>query len=169
MPVPDPDHLLDQAERLIASRGGSVARQVDLRRAISSAYYALFHTVATGASDDLVGRTHRHTARYQLVYRSVEHRSLLRLCTDVSKTKLPEKYANHQPQGGFGSDLLAFADTVVELQEKRNRADYDPGFRAVKSEVVLDIARGRAALAHFRNASRSQQRAFVSLIVFSPR
>src|SRR5262245_20158318 len=109
MSIIDPDHLLDQADRLIASTGGGAPRQVDLRRAISNAYYALFHAVTTEAADDLVGRTHRQSPRYQLVYRSIEHRSLLRLCEDIVKTSLPAKYAGHEPTGGFGQDLQAFA------------------------------------------------------------
>src|SRR5262245_51143228 len=119
MSVLDPDHLLDQAERLIASTGAT-ARQVDLRRAISSAYYALFHAVATEAADDLMGRTHRQAPRYRIVYRSIEHKALLRLCGDIVKTTLPERYSGYEPSGGFGPDLQAFADAFVELQEKRH-------------------------------------------------
>lgn len=168
MSVLDPDHLLDQAERLIASTGGT-ARQVDLRRAISSAYYALFHAVTTEAADDLVGRTHRQTPRYRLAYRSIDHKSLLRLCEDIVKTKLPAKYAGYEPSGGFGPDLQAFADSVVDLQEKRHLADYDPLFRVNKSEAVLAVETGRSALTRFKSANRTLRRAFLSLAVFSPR
>ena len=168
MSVLDPDHLLDQAEMLIASTGGT-ARQVDLRRAISSAYYALFHAVATEAADDFVGRTHRQTPRYRLVYRSIEHKSLLRLCEDIVKTKLPERYADYEPSGGFGPDLQALADAFVDLQEKRHLADYDPLFRVTKLEAVLAVETGRTALARFKNANRTQRKTFLSLAVFSPR
>lgn len=167
MSVLDPTHLLDQADRLIASASGT--RQVDLRRAISNAYYALFHTVTTEAADDLVGRTHRQTPRYQLVYRSIEHKSLLRLCEDIVKTKLPAKYAGYEPSGGFGSDLQAFADALVDLQEKRHLADYDPLFRVTKSEAVLAVETGRTALARFKNANRVLRKTFLSLAVFSLR
>jgi hypothetical protein len=168
MSVPDPEHLLDQAARLIASTSGT-ARQVDLRRAISGGYYALFHAVATEAADDFVGRTHRQTPRYRLLYRSVEHRSLVRLCGDIGKTKLPEKYAGYEPSGGFGPDLQAFADAFVDLQEKRHLADYDPLFHVNKSEALLAVETSRLALVRFRNANRSLRKAFLSLAVFSPR
>jgi len=169
MPVLDPDQLLEQADRLVASTGGGTPRQVDLRRAISNAYYALFHAVTAEAADDLVGRTHRHTPRYQLVYRSVEHKSLLRLCEDIGKTTLPARYSDYEPPGGFGPDLQFFADAVVDLQEKRHLADYDPLFRVTKSDAILAVEKGRAALARFSAASRIPRRAFLCLVLFSPR
>ena len=109
MPVLNPDHLLEQADRLIAPPGGGAPRQADLRRAISNAYYGVFHAIVTEAADDFVGKTQRQTPRYALLYRSIDHRSLRTLCEDVVKTTLPAKYSKYQPSGGFGPDLLALA------------------------------------------------------------
>ncbi len=86
MAVLNPDHLLDQADRLITPPGGGAPRQADLRRAISNAYYAVFHAVVAQAADDFVGITHRASPRYGLVYRSIDHKSLRKLCEDVKKT-----------------------------------------------------------------------------------
>lgn len=169
MSVLDPDHLLDQADRLIASTGAGAARQADLRRAISSAYYALFHVVTTDAADDFVGRTHRQSSRYMLVYRSVGHRTLRRLCEDVVKEPLPSRYSRFAPEGGFGPDLQFFANTLVALQDSRHRADYDPLFRATRSNAVVTIQRGRDALRRFRDANRAARRAFLALVLFQPR
>ena len=169
MPVLNPDHLLEQAERLITPPVGGAPRQADLRRAISNAYYGLFHAVVTEAADDLAGRTHRQTPRYALVYRSIDHRSLRKLCEDVVKTTLPARYADFEPRGGFGPDLIAVATALVDLQEKRHLADYDPLFRARVSDAVLAVATGRSALNRFRSASNPRRRAFVSLVVFTPR
>ena len=71
MAVLNSDHLLDQAERLTTPLGLGAPRQADLRRAISAAYYGVFHAVATEAADEFVGRTQRDSARYALVYRSI--------------------------------------------------------------------------------------------------
>ncbi len=168
MAVVNPDHLLDQAERLITPPGGGAPRQADLRRAISSAYYAVFHAVLTEAADDFVGKTHRATSRYALVYRSVDHTSLRKLCEHI-KTSLPPKYTKHSPSGGFGADLIALATAVVDLQEKRHLADYDPLFSVRTSDAVLAAATARTALTRFRNANRVSRKAFLSLLVFSPR
>src|SRR5215216_7618181 len=39
----NPEHLFDQAEKLILSPPAGRPRQVDIRRAISAAYYGVFH------------------------------------------------------------------------------------------------------------------------------
>ena len=169
MSVPDPDHLLDQADRLIASTGGGTARQVDLRRAISNAYYALFHAVTAQAVDELVGSSHRQTTRYRLVYRSVEHKALRDLCEDIVKSSLPRKYSSYEPDGGFGPDLQIFATTLAKLQDLRHLADYDPLFRATRSSAVDTVKIGRKALVHFRQADAGRRRDLLTLVIFPPR
>ena len=169
MAVLNPDHLFEQADRLIAPPGGGAPRQVDLRRAISNAYYGLFHAVVTEAADDFVGSTHRQTTRYALVYRSVDHKSLRRLCEDVVKKDLPRRYSTYGPTGGFGPDLIAFSTALVDLQEKRHLADYDPLLRVRRSDAIFAVATGRTGLGRFRSANRARRRAFLSLVVFSPR
>lgn len=170
MAILNPDHLLDQAQSLTTPPGGGGApRQADLRRAISSAYYGVFHAVLTEAADSFVGRTQRHTPRYELVYRSINHRSLRSICEDVVKTKLPAKFSKYEPKGGFGPDLIALATAVIELQEKRHLADYDPLFSVKRSDAVLAVKTGRTALVRFKSANRTRRKAFLSLVVFSPR
>lgn len=170
MAVLNPDHLLDQAERLTTLPGGGGApRQADLRRAISSAYYGVFHAVLTEAADSFVGKTQRHTPRYELVYRSINHGSLRSICEDVVKTTIPAKFSKYEPRGGFGPDLKALATAVIELQEKRHAADYDPLFRARRSDAVLAVATGRTALVRLSSSSSTRRKAFLSLVVFSPR
>jgi hypothetical protein len=46
----NPDHLFEQANRLAVPFGPGSIRQVDVRRAISAAYYGLFHAVLTAAA-----------------------------------------------------------------------------------------------------------------------
>lgn len=169
MPILNPDHLLDQADRLIAPVGGGAPRQADLRRAVSNAYYALFHAVITQIADDLAGRVDRNSPRYALVYRSVDHKALRRLCEDVTKPNLPNKYSGYAPRAGFGADLTAVATAVVDLQEKRHLADYDPLYRVRASDAAIAVATSRNALLRLRSANRSYRRTFMSLIVFSPR
>jgi hypothetical protein len=169
MPVLNPDHLLDQADRLIAPPAIGAPRQADLRRAISTAYYALFHAVVTAAADDFAGRTKQQTPRYALVYRSINHKSLRALCEDVVKSTLPAKYTTHKPPGGFGPDLIAVATALNDLQEKRHLADYDPLYRVGRSDAVLAVDTARSALERLSRASATKRKAFLSLVVFTPR
>ena len=169
MPVLNPDHLLEQADRLIAPVGGGAPRQADLRRAISAVYYSVFHAVATEAADSFAGRTQRQSPRYALVYRSIDHRFLRGVSEDVIKTTLPTKYVRYQPSGGFGADIVALATAVVDLQEKRHAADYDPLLRVSTAEAILALETGRTAVSRLRHANPTKRRAFLSLVVFSPR
>jgi len=169
MPLLNPDHLLDQAERLISSPSRGAPRQADLRRAISNAYYAVFHAILAQAADDLIGSTHRSSSRYALIYRSVDHRSLRNLCEDVVKPKLPARYAKYALREGFGLDLVALAIAVIELQEKRYLADYDPLYRVGMSDTKSVIATSRRALIRFKSADRALRGTFLDLLLFSPR
>lgn len=169
MPLLNPSHLLEQADVLLSTTASGAPRQADLRRSISGAYYAVFHAIATEAADVIIGRANRTTPAYRLVYRTVDHKSLRDLCASLTKSVLPLKYASYAPHGGFGSDLVALSAAVVELQEKRHLADYDPLFRARLSDAQLAVRMARDALERLERSARSKRKAFCSLLLFSPR
>jgi hypothetical protein len=73
---PDPDRLFDQADALISNHQD----ETDLRRAVSAAYYGVFHFTLRALADWIVGQANRSTNRYGLVYRSVDHKVLRALC-----------------------------------------------------------------------------------------
>jgi uncharacterized protein (UPF0332 family) len=163
------DHLLEQAERLASTPARGKPRQADVRRAISAAYYAVFHFVVAAAADQFVGVTKRHTSEYGRVYRSIDHRALRELYEDLGKPTAPAKYRAHTPASGFGPNISAFVTAFVELQEKRHAADYDPMIKVTLSEAQLIIKTARVAIRRFEKTSGSRRRAFISLLLFPPR
>lgn len=165
----NPEHLFEQAEKLIVPPPAGPPRQVDVRRAISSAYYGVFHAALTAAADQFVGVGKRSTTQYGLVYRSVDHRWLRTLCDEVKKPTLHSKFQPHAPAGGFGSHISAFAAAAVDLQEKRHKADYDPLIRVKTSDAQLAMRTARAALESLRAAAAHEREAFLSLLLFPPR
>lgn len=169
MPVLNPEHLFDQADQLATSTGAGALRQADLRRAVSAAYYGVFHAILTAAADLFVGSTHRDTLRYELVYRSISHTSLSRACEEVAKPLPSKKYAKYQPRGGFGPDLQAAAAAVIDLQNKRHAADCDPLHREKLSDVQTAIRTAREARVRLNGATPEKRNAFLSLVVFTPR
>lgn len=169
MAVINPVHLLDQADRLAAPLQAGPPRQADLRRAISAAYYAVFHLVLTAMADEFVGVSKRDDMRYVLVYRSLDHRSLREHCQNVVKPVMPAKLVPFAPSNGWGTEIQAFAGVVIELQEKRHLADYDPNFRVKTSDVRLAIATARRAITRFGTASVPRRQAFLTLLAFPPR
>ncbi len=160
MSVLNPDHLFEQADKLIAAPAAGPPRQVDLRRAASGAYYALFHFVAISLGDEFVGVTQRSTARYSVVYRSVDHRALRELCSSVTKVTPPQKLARYLPTGGFGRNIVVFANAVIDLQEQRHRADYDPSARYRTSEVATIIETGRSGTRRFQKSNEASRKIF---------
>ena len=168
MAILNPDHLFEQAKKLISSQAGP-PRQVDIRRAVSAAYYAIFHAIITAAVDQFIGVTNRTSSRYGLVYRSVAHAWLRDLCREVQKQMLSNRFKPYAPSNGFGNNIAAFAVAVVELQEKRHSADYDVMIRIYKSDAALAISTAQAALRRFNKASKARRLAYLSLLLFPPR
>ena len=169
MATPEPTHFLEQAGRLINAAAAGAPRQVDLRRAISAAYYGIFHAVLTAAADLIVGASKRQSPLYGLVYRSIEHRSVRVLCEDVGKSQLPAKFGPYVPAAGFGPDIVALSEAFVELQKKRYAADYDPMIKVSRSDAALAVSIAQAALARLAAADSEIRATFLTLLVFPPR
>ena len=165
----NPDHLLDQAERLLSSSRPGPPRQADLRRSVSSAYYALFHFVLRALADEFVGASRRRSARYALLYRSVEHRALRELCLEATKQRPSSRYAPYVPEHGFGAHLLAFSATAVELQGRRLAADYSPLASFSAKDAKLAVGAARDAIQRFGTADEEQRRMYLTLLLCPPR
>lgn len=163
--VIDPSHLLEQASRLVQPPPAGPPRQADLRRAISAAYYSVFHCAMIALADEFVGKTKRSEARYGLIYRSINHRSLKDLCADIVKPTLPNKYLAYQPGNGFGGNLVDFAAAIVDLQGKRHLADYDPAQRFRTSDATLAIATAERAISRFSRAKAERRKIFLTLLI----
>jgi hypothetical protein len=95
---PDPERLFEQADALI----NEYKSETDLRRAISTAYYGVFHFILRNVADT----GNRSTNLYSMVYRSIEHKPLRDLCITLGSKK--KSYA---PIGGFGP-VVEFAKLV---------------------------------------------------------
>jgi uncharacterized protein (UPF0332 family) len=163
LPPPDPERLFGQADALAEA---TEANQTDLRRAISAAYYGLFHFILTAASDMVVGSDRRSSARYSLVYRSVDHSRLRVLSAQLSGTK-PQNLP-FVPPGGFGT-IAQFARVVGYLHELRNLADYDPSRDFTPDEARVAVSEARQAIKWFQQGIAEQQEAFLTLLLFRSR
>jgi uncharacterized protein (UPF0332 family) len=152
-----PLDLIASADILVASCRGKPS-QVSLRRAISSAYYVMFHCLARNCADLLVGGTNSDRSRHawRQTYRALEHGPAKNACKDNIVTRFPK-------------EIEDFANNFVALQEKRHTADYDPSIRLTKSEVVADIRTAEEAITEFRKAPLKDRRAFAALVLFKKR
>lgn len=134
----NPDHLLEQAERL-ATAGVGRPRQADLRRAISTAYYALFHLLTRDGAKHVA----THPGLRLLLARAYNHGEMKQVSDQFARNKLPANL--RQLVLGVSPDLLAVAETFVALQEARHQADYDTrpnrGFNRIAARVLVHQAR----------------------------
>jgi len=169
MAILNPDHFFDQARRLVRPLSAGAPRQVDLRRAISGAYYGVFHFALTALADEFVGKTKRASSRYALVYRSVDHRIFRDLCSEAKKPTPAARYAPYLPKHGFGPHIQAFAAAAKDLQEWRHAADYDPQSNFTTYEARLAIASAESAVMRFRRETQERRRLFLTLFICPPR
>jgi uncharacterized protein (UPF0332 family) len=151
------DDLLALAERL-AKAGPRKPRQADLRRAVSTAYYALFHAVAKNGADCTVGsvKKSRPEKAWAQAYRALDH-GLAKTACEAARNL------------GFPQEIKDCADAFVELQKQRHNADYDPVLRLTRAEAREAAVKARDAVAKLRIASIKHRRAFAIQVLMKKR
>ena len=127
-------------------------RQSDLRRAISSAYYALFHGLAEASADRLIGATPtaRQSTAWCRVYRDLNHNEAKKACRRTG-------------QIGVSIDLMVYASSLLALQELRHQADYDPIVRYKHSFVVDRVNEAEQALSAILRVPKPELLDFITL------
>ncbi len=119
-----PEELLDQATTLVTGK----QTQANLRRAVSTAYYALFHLLIRDTIAHWSNPNH-----YPRLVRTFEHPRMKTASANMLKV-LATETGNFDPaQLAVREKLGLVAQGVVDLQQARHRADYD-------TEEPLDAA-----------------------------
>jgi len=144
MPI-EPRHLLDLARRLVGPAPGAV--EADLRRGISTAYYALFHLLIKEAMTSFV----TDPSFRPRVARALQHGPMKSVC---------EKYNPARPNGagqfvtqqshGFPAQIIApdvrqIAAAFIALHEAREQADYDDGATIQHTEALAAVQQAETA------------------------
>jgi hypothetical protein len=161
---PDPDRLFELADELINGHKS----ETDIRRAIATAYYGVFHFILRQVADTIAGSGNHKTNLYNMVYRSVQHKPLRDLCNQFRGTTLGPNVKPYSPLDGFGP-IVAFAGLIYELYEQRILADYVP-FRAFEEgKSRITVGYGREAVKHFKEAKLEQRAAFIALLTIKPK
>jgi hypothetical protein len=163
---PDPDSLLIQAETLIKNHKD----ETDLRRAVSAAYYAVFHYALRAAADLTVGVPNRGTSNYELAYCGVEHKRFKDLCNQIAGGKPSGAVLSYSPPEPehFGH-VANFARLGPNLQEERHHADYHPAQRFDNFRGEQAVSNARNAIKEFEMGNKDQREKFLMLLLFKPR
>jgi uncharacterized protein (UPF0332 family) len=139
-----PDELLKQADHL-AQKEPRRPRQASLRRAVSAAYYALFHAIA-----EEFGRSFR-SAQRSAASRLLEHGAAKAMAIQIANGGDPGALIGRS----CPTSLRDVARDFVHLQKARHEADYDTGARFTRNDSLLAIARANRSVAAIRAARKT--------------
>ena len=128
--------LLEQAVRL-AKLDAKKPKQANLRRATSSAYYALFHMLVDEACRVQVGAQHNQAPYRHVLGRAFAHAVMKEACKSFGGGTLKRGVAKGLPAGfAIPVEIRELAETFVDLQERRHLADDDLTERFKRSDVL---------------------------------
>ena len=129
------DDLLDLAQHL-ANLEPANPRQACLRRAVSTAYYALFHLLISEATLNW-GRPELRSE----LGRVFDH-GRMKSASEGKCRALNAEFAKKPPPSQellVSKRLHTVADTFIQAQQKRNDADYDTGKQWTRTDVLTQI------------------------------
>jgi hypothetical protein len=131
--MPIPEDLLEQA-RFLAQReaGRGRPRQVSLRRAVSTAYYAVFHLLSADATAQASPSS--PAGLRERVQRSLQHATMKAAANAFQSNPFPTRIGALM-SGPIPAPLVSVARGFVRLQDERHNADYDLADQFDRSRV----------------------------------
>ena len=154
-----PARLIDVATQLTLTSSDTPEHQERLRRAVSTAYYAMFHTLANSNANALIGTAMNvnDAAAWNRTYRALEHGTAR------------NRFRNTDHMASFPNEVREFADTFNDLQSERHSADYNPSPTFTVSGALRTINQARQAIIRFAEASPEIRRDLATYILLGNR
>ena len=157
-----PTGLIRIARHLASGGTGSGIgrpRQDELCRAVSCAYYAMFHALARCCADMVVGatRARRSQEAWRQAYRALEHGHTKNQCS------------NSRALRRFGPEIRRFGEQFVYMQRERHAADYDPDANYSRSDVIQFVDDTEGVIAEFEGVDARDRRAFAVYVLLRNR
>jgi uncharacterized protein (UPF0332 family) len=138
-----PEWLIRQANKLAGRDPPATGQPInaDLRRAVSAAYYALFHKLIICAGEALLPKgTQEDRWRFG---RHFEHAAMKRVCGwATGQSSAPARYRPLLSPLSGDPQLMVIALAFQALQQDRHSADYDHEANFTKPQVLnlIDLA-----------------------------
>jgi hypothetical protein len=161
------EHLLDLADEESAISGAGAPRQANLRRAISTAYYAAFHELLGNIAETFVPAAHQKSRAIFL--RALDHSKARERCKKLGQNPLPNDKRMFFGWTQFPVQIRLFATEFVNLQEMRHQADYDPEIKFSAQEARDTVDSARKAIVNLRNAPTEYVTPFLSYVLLGLR
>ena len=154
-----PHNFIATARDLAGANRRGRPRETNLRRAISTIYYALFHCLAACCADMLVGGSGANRSRpaWRQAYRSLQHGIARQRC---ERQNIIVR---------FPGEIQDFSGQFVYMQKQRHRADYDPYMDVSKSSVLQDILAVESVVRRFNRSPAKDRRAFAVYVLLDLR
>jgi uncharacterized protein (UPF0332 family) len=130
-----PQELLELAQQLATLR--AEPHQASLRRAVSTAYYALFHLLVSEATANWAQPELRAT-----LGRCFDH-GPMKTASEAKISQINTAFKNNTPEGPekiIALHLRTVANAFIQAQQKRNDADYNIAKEWTAVEVYTQIA-----------------------------
>jgi uncharacterized protein (UPF0332 family) len=142
--------LLVQARMLTQSEPRR-PKQATLRRAVSTAYYGLFHFLIEESTALLLGTGPENAALRQLAGRAFIHGKMKSVCLEFLKANSQQVNFQLQPfwpklNIGTNQGIQIIARTFIELQDERHTADYDLTVSFSRQDALNSITRAENAV-----------------------
>lgn len=133
--------LLKLARDLV-DRNPGASVEADLRRGVSTAYYALFHLLVHEATTHLVAVA----ALRPRMARSFDHKVMKAVCQEYTKLT-PNAAGSLVTAAGqvVPQQIKDVARAFVTLQEARHEADYNTAVAATHAQADTEVLRAEAA------------------------
>lgn len=149
--------LLETGRDLISSTPNRTPTEGHIRRAISAAYYAVFHTLAKSNADLFAGvsQTAPTIDAWARVYRRLEHRR--------ARNNLRSAHSKLSP------DADRFINAFDSLQNQRHLADYDPITTLSLNSAITALDQAEDAINRFNRLTESDRRYLASFSLFDAR
>ena len=167
----DPWKLIEAAEDFAKAKGGKGRpRAIWLRRAVSTAYYALYHAFSRGVAEQLLpGGSSDDQLRLTRPFR---HGGFKGICGHIASRGGGGKSVKHlEPmvERLRKTELLDVAEVFFDLQEARHQADYDH-LEAFSKQGTLGLVRvAKKALQTLESAQVEDREVFFALLAKSDR
>lgn len=156
-------HDLVRQARHLAMNEPRRPKQASLRRAISAAYYALFHFLIAEATSRFITGVGRDAVRAGLG-RSFDHGSMKKAALEAIRPRwgrMRQLDAIPVP-----TDLVTVAKAFVALQQARHEADYDVTRTFTRAETLALVDLADQAMAAWNRIRRSVAAdAFLSALI----
>ena len=132
-----PEQLIAQAQFLVYD---AVSSEANLRRGVSSAYYALFHLLIRDATANW-----KHVDHRARLARTFDHKRMKDVSTAILKTIRSSGNGKTDSERSVHTNLYIVAEAFVDLQNARHRADYDIAEPFPQADAALAVDEGVVA------------------------